>query len=168
MLASTLPTLGDRPGMSIGVAFEPAVGVDLTLANHLTFGMAAAVSTLDPETRGHFLIDAFGLAPVVQQDNFRMALLGGVWGDSLPLKNGQGLPVGVQGGLTFAYQVSPELIFRLNVVGGYGFGAKEPNRNIFSLPPAAGIEIGYRVDDNLSVTLGYNGHGNILGIRWRP
>lgn len=63
---------------------------------------------------------------------------------------------------------SSNLTARVNLVPGYNFfgGA---NSLVFQnfFPPSAGAEIGWRVTPNLEATLGYNGQGDILGLRFR-
>lgn len=89
----------------------------------------------------------------------------GVWGTSRFDDFNKSRWAGLELGVGLAYRFTPQLTGRLNLVPGliYPFG---PGRFTDYYAPAGGIELAYRFSSSLEGTIGYNGQGDILGLRF--
>ena len=176
--ASTMPKAeANQSSFAIGVG--PSAALDLSPKEGTTIGLSAGLPFLvngwsDTTSRYdlRMMLDIFSDEPASHGDGyysrFFLSALLGVWGDTNYRNLGASRWLGLEAGLAFAWRMTANLTARVNLVPGYNFfgGA---NSLVFQnfFPPAAGAEIGWRVTQNFEATLGYNGQGDILGLRFR-
>lgn len=164
VMASTMPKAeADRSSIVIGLG--PSFSFDANLAPHMLLGASVGLP---------FLVSGFTGVPgrydvrltyeFLQQGAFSLAGIFGVWGnvrfDNPSISRFFGLELGV--GL--AYRFTPQLTGRLNIVPGFAFPVGTGVADFY--PPAGGFELAYRFTPTFEGTLGYNGQGDIIGLRF--
>ena len=176
--ASTMPK-AEAHHSSFALGVGPSAALDLSPKEGTTIGVSAGLPFLvngfaDTTSRYdiRMMLDIFSDEPASHADGyysrFFLSALLGVWGDTNYRDLSASRWLGLEAGLAFAWRMTANLTARVNLVPGYNFfgGA---NSLVFQnfFPPAAGAEIGLRVTPNFEATLGYNGQGDILGLRFR-
>lgn len=161
--ASTMPKAEvDRSSISIGLG--PSVSLDSKIGPMTSLGGSLGLPFLvDGGVSGRY--DLRLTHRFLKQNNFSLSGIVGVWGNARFDKPASSRYVGLELGLGLAYQFTPQLTGRLNLVPGltFPFG---PGRVADYYPPAGGFELAYRFNRDLEGTLGYNGQGDILGLRF--
>ncbi len=155
-LASTLPgaderttLLGGGVGSGAGISLDGALSRETRLGFSIGFGRVF--------TTPHFDVRLAQNLPT-GSSKFNLALIAGAFGLGLPF------PLGVEAGAGLAYDFTPRVSGRLNLVFGFvPFGGSLD----YLSAPAAGFEIGYQFTPQLEGTLGYNGRGEVLGLKLR-
>lgn len=176
--ASTMPKAeANRSAFVLGIG--PSAALDININPHTTLGLSAGLPFLvngfsDMTSRydARLVFDLFRTPSSYNDDgNYSRFYLSGVlgaWGDVNFRDVSISRWIGIEVGLALAYRFTSNLTGRINLVPGYNFfgGA---NTLVFQnfFPPAAGAEIGWQVTNNFEATLGYNGQGDILGLRFR-
>lgn len=161
--ASTMPKAEvDRSSVSIGLG--PSVSLDSKIGPVTSLGGSLGLPFLvDGGVSGRY--DIRLTHKFLQQNRFSLSGIFGVWGNARFDEPSRSRYVGLELGLGLAYQFTPQLTGRLNLVPGltFPFG---PGRVVDYYPPAGGFELAYRFNSGLEGTLGYNGQGDILGLRF--
>ncbi|MBC7542635.1 MAG: hypothetical protein H7338_07890 [Candidatus Sericytochromatia bacterium] len=163
-----------RPVVGIGIG--PSLSFDWRLFDPFTVGASAGMTLFDGagfnfnsssfgvvryDLRGMYLLRDGGAT------NVTISAVAGVWGDTSFLRQPvEGIPFGLEGGIALSYPFLPQLIARINFVAGYQFFSSPLGVNPGYFPPASGLELAYYPLPNLELTVGYNGQGDILGLRW--
>lgn len=163
--ASTMPKAeANRSSISIGLG--PSFSYDAVIAPRLTLGGSLGLPFLVEGTNrvtGRY--DLRVTYKFLQQGPFSLSGIFGVWGnarfDDPPLSRYAGLELGV--GLS--YRFTNQLTGRLNIVPGFSFPFG-PGRFVDYYPPAGGFELAYRFTPGFEGTLGYNGQGDVIGLRF--
>lgn len=167
--ASSIPK-AEVEHSSIGFGIGPSLAGDFKLAPQVSLGASFGLP---------FLVDGFGNTPnsrydvrvvyrFLQQGGFSLSGILGVWGNINFANMAVSRWAGLELGLGLAYQFTPQLTGRLNLVGGYFFNggvAVFGFRDYY--PPAGGFELAYQFNPNIEGSIGYNGQGDILGLRFR-
>ena len=78
----------------------------------------------------------------------------------------EGIPVGLEGGIGISYPFLPNLVGRVNFLAAYQLFSSPLGLNLGFFPPSAGLEVAYYPAPNWEVTVGYNGNGDVIGLRW--
>ena len=161
-LASSLPVAeADRTSISIG--FGPSVAFDANIAPHMLLGGSIGLPFLVSGTEsGRY--DVRVTYEFLQQGAFSLAGIFGVWGSVNFVTPSFSRWVGLELGVGLAYRFTPQLTGRLNIVPGFGFPFGAGFRDFY--PPAGGFELAYRFTPGFEGSLGYNGQGDILGLRF--
>jgi len=161
--ASTMPKAEvDRSSISIGIG--PSVSIDGKIGPVTSLGGSLGLPFLvDGGSSGRY--DIRLTHKFLQQNRFSLSGIFGVWGNVRFDEPSRSRYVGLELGLGMAYQFTPQLTGRLNLVPGFTFPFS-PGRVVDYYPPAGGFELAYRFNSGLEGTLGYNGQGDILGLRF--
>lgn len=162
-LASTMPA-ADRTATAVMLGSGPAVGFGWSPGQRWSFGVSAAVPFFFYQDFGTLRYGAWGMYQLLEQDGFYMAGIAGLYGDVYVPDANRYSPVGLQLGAALAYRLNKRLTLRLNIVPGVSLRLPPAGWVVF--PPAGGAEIAWRMQDNLELSLGYNGSGDILGLNW--
>lgn len=155
-LASTLPGADERQTLfGGGVGSGAGVSIDAALSSETRLGFSAGFGRV-------FTSPNFDLRLAQRLStgarNFSLSLIAGAFGLGLPY------PIGVEAGAGLAYEFTPRIAGRLNLV--FGFVPFGGTLDYFSAP-AAGFEIAYQFTPQLEGSLGYNGRGEVLGLKLR-
>jgi hypothetical protein len=163
-----------RPVLGLGLG--PSLSFDWRLFEPLSLGFSAGMTLFDassfrfdPATVGTVRYDLRGqyLLRDGGATNVTLTMIAGIWGDTSFLRQTvEGLPLGLQGGIGLSYPFMANLVGRINFVAGYPFFSSPTGFFTSFFAPAAGLEIAYYASPNLELTLGYNGQGDIFGLRW--
>lgn len=175
--ASSLPTFDTDRGPVIGVGSGPSVSLNWRLTDDFAIGLSGGLNIfdgaawrIDPSTFGIVRYDLNGLYLLRDggPTGVTIAAVGGLWGDTSFLRQPiEGLPVGLEGGFALSYPFLPKLIGRINFLVSYQLFASPLGYNLGAFPPAAGLELAYFPMPGLELTVGYNGQGDVVGLRWR-
>lgn len=161
--ASSMPKADQRThSLSIGTA--PSIAVDLIASPELNIGLSGAMP-LYGKSYGFVRYDLHSSYLLLQQGTLIVRGLVGVFGDiNLPYGNQtQASPFGLETGISLAYDINQWFTTRLNIVAGINF----PKANLTGLfAPSGGIEVAFRPVEHFEATLGLNGNGDILAIRY--
>ncbi len=153
--ASTLPAADERRatvfGTGVGNGF--GISVDGTLSGDTRLGVALGIALplgLVPNydlRMSHWIRTG---APRLD-----LALMAGAFGV------GAVMPLGAQIGAGLSYELVGRLTGRLNMLLGTNFVSGV----LFA--PSSGVELGFAFTPRLEGTVGYNGRGEVLGLRIR-
>jgi hypothetical protein len=164
--ASSMPK-AEVDHSSFVFAIGPSVALDFKLAPQVSLGgslgLPFLVQGFNNGVNGRY--DVRVMYRFLQQSGFSLSGIFGVWGSANFADTTLSRWAGLELGLGLAYKFTPELTGRLNLVGGYNFFGKGFGFSDY-YPPASGFELGYKFNSGLEGTLGYNGQGDILGLRW--
>lgn len=162
--ASTLPG-ADSQGILWRVGSGPGFGLDIPLFTRTRLSGSLALPWYQDLKLG---IGRYGLHvqfELLNRDGFYISGLAGLFGEINLSKNPQASalsPLGIQMGAGFAYLLHESLRLRLSVVPG--FYLLLPPVGWTLLGPGTGLEVGWRPWQNVELTLGWNGNGDILGL----
>ena len=161
--ASTMPKAeADQTSLAIGLG--PSISFDSNLAPRLTLGGSLGLPFLVEGTNsGRY--DVRMAYKFLQEGNFSLAGILGIWGNFRFDDPSRSRYAGLELGLGLSYRFTPQLTGRLNLVPGISFPFG-PGRVVDYYPPASGFELGYRFTPTFEGTIGYNGQGDILGLRF--
>lgn len=165
--ASTMPK-AEVDQSSFVFALGPSIAFDFKLAPQVSLGGSLGLP---------FLVEGFNngvnsrydvrvVYRFLQQGGFSLSGIFGVWGSANFNDTTRSRWAGLELGLGLAYKFTPQLTGRLNLAGGYNFFGSRLGFNDY-YPPASGFELAYKFNSNLEGTLGYNGQGDVLGLRWK-
>lgn len=166
--SSTLPK-AEVDHSAFVFALGPSIALDFKLAPQVSLGGSLGLP---------FLVEGFNngvnsrydvrvVYRFLQQNGFSLSGIFGVWGNANFSNTQLSRWAGLELGLGLAYKFTPQLTGRLNLVGGYNFFGRGGLNFYDYYPPASGFELGYKFNSHLEGTLGYNGQGDILGLRWK-
>lgn len=156
--ASTLPGADERHTLlGGGVGSGAGVSIDAALSTETRLGFSAGFGRVF--TAPHFDVRLAQRLPTGTR-NFSLSLIAGAFGLGLPF------PIGVEAGAGLAYEFTPRIAGRLNLVFGFvPFGISA--LDYWWSAPAAGFELAYQFTPQLEGSLGYNGRGEVLGLKLR-
>ena len=161
--ASSLPK-ADQRGHSFSLGTAPSLAAEFSLSPQWAMGASMAM----PFYYGSFGFIRYDLRTsytLLQNSGLTLRGIAGIFGD-VDTQQRQDLilaPIGIEAGIGLSYQINEWFTGRVNIVAGIGF----PRSSGWGLfPPAGGIEIGFRPYDNFEATVGFNGNGDILSIRY--
>lgn len=164
-MASTLPDAAPE-GTVLGLGLAPSISLDMP-AGAGSFGFSAGAPWYRYSYRGILpYMEARYIIPLagVRDPNLSMAILVGALASTDPDDwYWFGLPVGPELGILLAYQLSPELRARINLVGGFGPTWWWGDRSFGS--PSAGLELGYQFSPTVEGTLTLGEYGSFIGAR---
>lgn len=162
--ASSLPEA--EISSKIGLGTGPSVSVDFKVAPRVSLGGSIGSPFYRWQDRGYFtsgLYDVRLLYKFIDQGKLAFSGVLGVTGSPAFYGKFAGSFFGGEAGIALSYQFLPQLTGKLNLVGA--FPVWNGAWNWYGLvSPASGIELGYRFNHNLEVSLGGNGQGDFLGI----
>ena len=160
-MASSLPA--GEIVQKVGIGSGPSVGVDFKLNNKTSLGFSVASPFSYGKIGDYLRYDVRALYKFFDEGKFSISGVLGVTGDPTISTINDSSLVGIEAGVALSFEFLPELTGRLNLVGSYPFmGA----RNAWTgyVPPAAGIELGYKFTPTIEGTIGGNGNGDYIGI----
>lgn len=162
-VASTMPKAeADRSSIAIGLG--PSVSFDSLIAPKLTLGASLGLPFLvSGANSGRY--DVRANYKFLQQGAFSLSGILGVWGNVRFDKPSASRYVGLELGVGLSYRFTPELTGRLNIVPGFTF----PFNSAYFVdyyPPAGGFELAYRFNPGFEGSIGYNGQGDVIGLRF--
>lgn len=162
--ASSLPKADQNGQNSLSLGTAPSLAIDFSFSPHWTAGASVAM----PFYYGSFgflRYDVRTSYTLLNNEGLTIRGVAGVFGD-VDLQQRSDLllaPIGLEAGIALAYQINQWFTGRVNIVAGIGF----PRSSGWGLfPPAGGIELAFRPYDNFEATVGFNGNGDILSIRY--
>jgi hypothetical protein len=171
-----MPVMPEDSRPVLGMGLGPSLSFDWRLFESLSLGFSAGMTLFDattfrfdPSTFGLVRYDLRGIYLLRDggATNVTLSLIAGLWGDTSFLRQTvEGLPVGLQGGIALSYPFMTNLVGRINFVAGYPFFPSPSGFFSGFFAPAAGLELSYYASPNLELTLGYNGQGDVFGLRW--
>ncbi|MGV3522961.1 MAG: hypothetical protein ACO1RX_01980 [Candidatus Sericytochromatia bacterium] len=163
--ASTMPK-AEANTSSVVIGLGPSVSFDAVLAPRMTLGASLGLPFLVEGTNrvtGRY--DVRLAYKFLQEGPFSLAGIFGVWGNVRFDNPSVSRWIGLELGVGMSYRFTPQLTGRLNIVPGFSFPF--PGAGIADFyPPAGGFELAYQFNPNFEGTLGYNGQGDILGLRF--
>ena len=162
--ASTLPK-AEANRSSISLGFGPSFSYDAVIAPRLTLGGSLGLPFLVEGTNnvtGRY--DVRLTYKFMQQGPFSLSGIFGVWGNARFDDLSRSRYAGLELGVGMAYRFTNQLTGRLNLVPGFSFFGQGRVTDYY--PPAGGFELAYRFTPGFEGTLGYNGQGDILGLRF--
>lgn len=164
-LASNLPGADFTPterAVGVGIGYGGGLSVDAALNNGMLIGLSAARLAAPLGNR----FDMRLLYKFINGEDNGLSIVGilGLWGDTGFAGSPFPFLPPIEGGFGLAYPVTKQLTGRLNLV----VPLFVPIRafDIFG-GPAAGLEVGYKFRPAIEGTLGFNGQGNLIGMRMR-
>ena len=163
--ASTLPK-AEANRSAIAIGFGPSVSFDAVIAPRLTLGGSLGLPFLVEGTNqvtGRY--DVRLAYKFLQEGRLSVTGIVGVWGNANFDDFSRSRYAGLELGIGLAYRFNNKLTGRLNLVPGFTFPVRF-NRVSDYYPPAGGFELAYRFSPSVEGTLGYNGQGDILGLRF--
>ena len=163
--ASTMPK-AETDHASLVIALGPSFSYDALIAPRMTLGFSLGLPFLLEGTKnisGRY--DVRLNYKFLQEGPFSLSGILGVWGSSRFDDFSKSRWAGLELGVGMAYRFTPKLTGRLNIVPGlaYPFG---PGKFTDYYAPAGGAELAYRFTPTLEGTIGYNGQGDVLGLRF--
>ena len=161
--ASTMPKAEvDRSSISIGLG--PSFSIDSKLGPATSLGGSLGLPFLvEGGNSGRY--DIRVTHRFLRQGAFSLSGIFGVWGNLRFDRPERSRYLGLELGVGMAYAFTPQLTGRLNIVPGFAFPFGEGRFTDF-YPPAGGFELAYRFNSGIEGTIGYNGQGDILGLRF--
>ncbi len=161
--ASTMPKPEvDRSSISLGLG--PSFSIDGKIGPATSLGGSLGLPFLvEGGNSGRY--DIRVTHRFLSQNRFTLSGIFGVWGNLRFDRPERSRYAGLELGVGLAYQFTPQLAGRLNIVPGIAFPFGS-GRIVDYYPPAGGFELAYRFNNGLEGTLGYNGQGDILGLRF--
>lgn len=162
--ASSMPKADLRGKNSITLGSAPSLAMELSLNNNWAFGGSIAAPILF-EVKGFVRYSLHTSYTFLETDSFVVRGLIGTFGDLDYLQRSdlQLPPIGIQAGIEMSYQINQWVIARANFVPGIGI----PQSKGYGLfPPAGGVEAAFRPFNNFEASLGLNGNGDILALRY--
>jgi len=161
--ASTMPKAeADRSSIAIGLG--PSVSYDALIAPNLTLGGSLGLPFLiSGSSSGRY--DVRANYKFFQQGAFSLSGIFGVWGNANFNAPSLSRYVGLELGVGLSYRFTPQLTGRVNVVPGFSFPFGS-GRFVDYYPPAGGFELAYRFNPGFEGSIGYNGQGDVLGLRF--
>jgi hypothetical protein len=160
--ASTMPKAeADRSSISIGLG--PSISFDANVAPHMLLGASVGLPFLVSGSNfGRY--DVRLTYEFLQQGAFSLAGIFGIWGNVNFVTPSVSRYIGLELGVGLAYRFTPQLTGRLNIVPGFSFPFGTGFTDFY--PPAGGFELAYRFNPSFEGTIGYNGQGDIIGLRF--
>lgn len=178
--ASTIPK-PDLKSNDISLGTGPSLSTDIKITPQLniggSFSLPLRFAFVKPEFFGVFQYDLRSSYLLYERNSLTITAIGGIWGNGnlfgtfgkdKDIKGNSKVaeplaPVGIELGFGITYQFTIDLALRINIVPGFSFSQNsELARGLF--PPAAGIELGYRLRPGIEGTVGLNGNGDIIGL----
>lgn len=156
--ASSMPKADFGRGNTLGLGLGNGVSLslDFPVGGMLSLGGAVSAQSFSSNT-----IDLRLLYKLVHggRDRLFLDLLGGVqfYGPTF----GNFSVVSPFIGVALAYPFTSRLTGRLNVAASFGTGGAG-----FNGTRASGLELAYEFTPNLEGTLGYNGRGDVIGLKF--
>lgn len=163
--ASTMPK-PEANRSSIAIGLGPSFSYDALIAPNLTLGGSIGLPFLvEGSNRVTGRYDVRLTHKFLQQGAFSLSGIFGVWGNVRFDDASRSRWAGLELGVGLAYRFTPQLTGRLNIVPGFvlPFG---PGRVVDYYPPAGGFELAYQFTPTFEGTLGYNGQGDVIGLRF--
>lgn len=162
-LASSLPkadqyshsiSIGTAPSLAAEFAFSPDQAVGLSLASPFYYG-----------SFGFVRYDLHGGFTLVRQNALTVRGLVGIFGDieAVPRADLDLAPIGIQAALGLSYRFFSWFTGRINIGVGIGFPR---SAGLGLLPPVSGIELAFQPYQHFEASVGFNGNGDILALRY--
>lgn len=155
--ASSMPKadFGRNNTLGLGVGNGVSFSLDFPLSNMLSLGGALSAERFSANTLDLRLL--YKLIPGGHQKLY-LDLMGGIqiYGPSFGSFNAFDPFIGV----ALAYPFTPQLTGRLNVAAAFGTVGG------FNATRASGLELGYKFTSNLEGTIGANGRGDFIGLKF--
>lgn len=162
--AAHLPA-ADRPQRSLMLGSAPSLGASLQLSRRLELGLSGATPFFFGEDFGNPRYSLYAQYQLLNQNGFYMGIIGGLYGDlNLRGSTQSYSPAYLQFGAALAYDLNHQLTLRLNIVPGISLFI--PPQGWLFLPPVGGVALAWRPQPWLEASLGVNGNGDILGLRY--
>jgi len=164
--ASTMPK-AETDQSSFVLGLGPSLSFDARLAQNVTLGASVGLPFLiEGFDRVSSRYDVRVVYNFFQQGNFFLSGIFGIWGNVNFSNTTLSRWAGLELGLGLAYKFTPQLTGRLNIVPGYNFFGSRAFFNDF-YAPAGGVELAYKFSPTFEGTIGYNGQGDLIGLRFR-
>lgn len=165
--ASSLPKADMRKTFAIGSS--PSIGGDTRIGYRTSLGGSLGL----PFIQNGFNFNGTPLRydlrlmyNFINSGGFTLNGLAGAFGD-LRVDNLQRSQwFGVELGVAMAYRFSPEVTARVNIVPGFNFFNRGNTQFLGYTGPSSGAELGLKITPTLEATLGWNGQGDLLGLRF--
>lgn len=162
--ASTLPK-AEATRSAIAIGLGPSFSYDALIAPNLTLGGSIGLPFLVEGGNVTGRYDIRLTHKFLQQGAFSLSGVFGVWGSARFDAPSRSRWAGLELGVGLAYRFTPQLTGRLNIVPGFTFPFG-PARVVDYYPPAGGFELAYQFTPTFEGTLGYNGQGDVIGLRF--
>lgn len=162
--AAHLPA-ADRPRSSLQLGSAPSLGLSWRASQRLEFGVSTAAPFFFAEDFGNLRYNLYTQYQLLNEKGFYMGIVGGVYGD-LNLRGSANSysPAYLQFGAALAYDLNRQLTLRLNIVPGISL-LIPPDGWLF-FPPVGGVALVWRPQSQWEASLGFNGNGDIAGLRY--
>lgn len=162
--AAHLPA-ADRSKSSLMLGSAPSLGASWQFSRRLELGFSAATPFFFGDDFGNPRYSLYAQYQLLNQNGFYMGIIGGLYGD-LNLRGSTAgySPAYLQFGAALAYDLNRQLTLRLNIVPGISLFI--PPEGWLFLPPVGGVALAWRPRPWLEASLGFNGNGDILGLRY--
>lgn len=147
-------SLGTAPSLAAEFAFGPQVSGGLSLAMPFYLG-----------SFGFVRYDLHGGYTFLRSGGLTVRGLVGVFGD-VDVMNRPELklsPFGLEAGLALSYRFYSWFTGRVNIAAGIGF-PRSTGLGLF--PPIGGIELAFQPYEHFEASVGFNGNGDILAVRY--
>ncbi|MEZ0369683.1 MAG: hypothetical protein ACAI44_11415, partial [Candidatus Sericytochromatia bacterium] len=147
-------SLGTAPSLALDFAFTPEASVGLALAMPFYFG-----------SFGFVRYDLRAGYTLLHQGPLTVRGLVGFYGDVAVIgdQSIQLAPFGFEAGLGLSYRFLSWFTGRLNIAAGIGF-PRSTGLGLF--PPIGGIELAFQPYQHFEASVGFNGNGDILSLRY--
>ncbi|MBF2054566.1 MAG: hypothetical protein IGS03_14065 [Candidatus Sericytochromatia bacterium] len=161
--ASSMPK-ADLSGHSVSLGSAPSLAADVSLSPQWSLGFSTAMPFYY-EAFGFFRYDLRSTYTLLQTENLVMRGVLGIFGDLDPFQREDFplAPIGLEAGMSLAYQMHPMVVLRVNFVAGIGFSRSE-RWGLF--PPGGGIELAFQPFEQFEASAGFNGNGDIFALRY--
>lgn len=161
--ASTLPDAAIPGGPVLGVGLGPSLSLDFPLSDRASLGVAVGIPFYEFNVA---VADARLMYRLTDRTPVAVSLLAGAFigfgGKPALVTTPIGVEVGV--GLSHTFASSPVTV-RGNIVVGIPTGNRFPRFGAGFFSPSSGLELGYKFSPTIEGTLGFNGMGDVLGLR---
>lgn len=162
--ASSMPKADLKGQNSLTIGSAPSLATEFSASNKWAFGGSVAIPVL--YNANEFIrYNLYTSYTFLEADALTVRGLIGVFGNLNYLQKPDVKPsyFGAQAGIAVAYQINQWIIARANFVPGIGIPF---STGLGLFPPAGGVEVGFRPFVNFEASLGLNGNGDILALRY--
>lgn len=160
--ASSLPK-ADQYTHSVSLGTAPSIALNFAISPELAAGGSLAM----PVYLGDLYLryDLHGSYMLLQQGELTVRGVAGVFGDLNVFNQTANLraPFGIEAGLALSYRFFSWFTGRINIATGIGL---PQSAGLGLLPPIGGIELAFQPYEHFEASVGFNGNGDILALRY--
>jgi hypothetical protein len=160
--ASSLPK-ADLTTHSISLGTAPSLATEFALSPDLSLGASMALPFYGSFSFVRY--DIHGGYVLVHQGPLSVRGMVGFFGDIATIqRSDQKLsPIGFEAGLAFSYRFFSWFTGRINIAAGISF---PQSSGLGLFPPLGGLELAFQPYQHFEASVGFNGNGDILALRY--